>query len=311
MKVLHLISGGDTGGAKTHVHSLLAGLTPRMPVKMVCFTEGPFAQEARALGIDTQVLPGRNFFRNLNTLTHMVQAEGFDIIHSHGALGNMMTAFLAKRTGLPTVSTVHSDYRLDYLGRPLSRITYGTINTIALRKLDYRIGVSDAMVDLLIDRRFDPERFFAIYNGLDFTPRTPSMDRATFFRSVGLDADDTCVVAGIAARLNPVKDIATLIRGFARAHAEYPPLRLLIAGDGEEMESLKKLASDLGVAKEVCFAGWVSDTDSFYHALDIRNLPLRSHGGGAGWAAHHQQQGRRRLLPHRPRGQWIPVPTGG
>ena len=272
MKVLHLISGGDTGGAKTHVHSLLGGLTPRMPVKMVRFTEGPFAQEARAFGIDTQVLPGRNFFRNLNTLTHMVQAEGFDIIHSHGARGNMMAAFLAKRTGLPTVSTVHSDYRLDYLGRPLSRITYGTINTIALRKLDYRIGVSDAMVDLLIDRRFDPERFFAIYNGLDFTPRTPSMDRATFFRSVGLDADDTCVVAGIAARLNPVKDIATLIRGFARAHAEYPPLRLLIAGDGEEMESLKKLASDLGVAKEVCFAGWVSDTDSFYHALDINTL---------------------------------------
>ena len=49
MKVLHLISGGDTGGAKTHVHTLLAGLTPRIQVKMVCFTEGPFTQEARAL----------------------------------------------------------------------------------------------------------------------------------------------------------------------------------------------------------------------------------------------------------------------
>ena len=58
MKVLHLISGGDTGGAKTHVHSLLAGLTPRIQVKMVCFTEGPFVEEARALGIDTQVFPG-------------------------------------------------------------------------------------------------------------------------------------------------------------------------------------------------------------------------------------------------------------
>ena len=55
MKVLHLISGGDTGGAKTHVHTLLAGLTPRIQVKMVCFTEGPFTQEARALGIDTEV----------------------------------------------------------------------------------------------------------------------------------------------------------------------------------------------------------------------------------------------------------------
>lgn len=255
MKVLHLISGGDTGGAKTHVHSLLAGLTPRMPVKMVCFTEGPFAQEARALGIDTQVLPGRNFFRNLNTLTHMVQAEGFDIIHSHGARGNMMAAFLAKRTGLPTVSTVHSDYRLDYLGRPLSRITYGTINTIALRKLDYRIGVSDAMVDLLIDRRFDPERIFAIYNGLDFTPRTPSMDRATFFRSVGLDADDTCVVAGIAARLNPVKDIATLIRGFARAHAEYPLCGFSSRGTGRRWRASKSWLPIWGLPKKSASPG--------------------------------------------------------
>ncbi|MCI5499174.1 MAG: polysaccharide pyruvyl transferase CsaB [Clostridiales bacterium] len=272
MKVLHLISGGDTGGAKTHVHSLLAGLTPRIQVKMVCFTEGPFAQEARELGIDTQVFPGRNFFANLKKLSQMVREEGFDLIHSHGARGNMMAAFLSKRTGLPTVSTVHSDYRLDYLGRPLSRLTYGTINTIALRKLDYRIGVSDAMVDLLISRRFDPEKLFAIYNGLDFTPRTPALGREEYLRSVGLEADEGSVVAGIAARLNPVKDIATLIRGFALAHAEFPNLRLLIAGDGEEMDNLKALAQELGVAKEVCFAGWVSDTDSFYNALDINTL---------------------------------------
>ena len=272
MKVLHLISGGDTGGAKTHVHSLLAGLTPRIQVKMVCFTEGPFVEEARALGIDTQVFPGRNFFANLKKLTQMVRAEGFDIIHSHGSRGNMMATFLSRKTGLPTVSTVHSDYRLDYLGRPLSRLTYGTINTLALRKLDYRIGVSDAMVDLLIERKFDPERLFAIYNGLDFTPRTPAMDREEYLRSVGLDADESCVIAGIAARLDPVKDIATLIRGFAKAHQTAPRLRLLIAGDGQEMANLKQLAADLGVAKEVCFAGWVRDTDSFYNALDINTL---------------------------------------
>lgn len=272
MKVLHLISGGDTGGAKTHVHSLLAGLTPRIQVKMVCFTEGPFVEEARALGIDTQVFPGRNFFANLKQLTQMVRDEGFDLIHSHGSRGNMMAAFLAKKTGLPTVSTVHSDYRLDYLGRPLSRLTYGTINTLALRKLDYRIGVSDAMVDLLIERKFDPEKLFAIYNGLDFTPRTPAMRREEYLRSVGLEADADCVIAGIAARLDPVKDIATLIRGFAKAHQAAPKLRLLIAGDGQEMANLKQLAADLGVANEVYFAGWVHDTDSFYNALDINTL---------------------------------------
>ena len=272
MKVIHLISGGDSGGAKTHVHSLLQNLTRTIDVTMVCFMEGPFAQEARELGIRTVVLPGRNLLRTYRTLKRMIREEGYEIIHCHGARGNMMGALLRRATGLPVVTTVHSDYRLDYLGRPFSRLSYGTINTIALRLLDYRIGVSDAMTDLLISRGFDPDRLFTIYNGLDFTPRTPALGREEYFRSVGLEADGDSVVVGIAARLNPVKDIATLVRGFAIAHQTCPKLRLLIAGDGEQMDMLKKLSVELGVEQQVCFAGWVTDTDSFYHAIDINTL---------------------------------------
>ena len=272
MKVIHLISGGDSGGAKTHVHSLLQNLTRTIDVTMVCFMEGPFAQEARELGIRTVVLPGRNLLRTYRTLKRMIREEGYEIIHCHGARGNMMGALLRRATGLPVVTTVHSDYRLDYLGRPFSRLSYGTINTIALRLLDYRIGVSDAMTDLLISRGFDPDKLFTIYNGIDFTPRTPALGREEYFRSVGLEADGDSVVVGIAARLNPVKDIATLVRGFAIAHQTCPKLRLLIAGDGEQMDMLKKLSAELGVERQVCFAGWITDTDSFYHAIDINTL---------------------------------------
>ncbi|MBP1737107.1 MAG: polysaccharide pyruvyl transferase CsaB [Oscillospiraceae bacterium] len=272
MKVIHLISGGDTGGAKTHVHSLLENLGKLIDVTLVCFVEGPFSSEAREKGIHTIVLEHHNPFTALWRLKKLVKEGDFDLIHCHGARGNLMGILLRRYTRLPVVSTVHSDYRLDYLGRPFSRLTYGTINTIALRKLDYRIGVSDAMVDLLINRGFAPDRLFAIYNGLDFTPRPVAQDRHAFFRSVGLNADDSCVVAGIAARLNPVKDIATLIRGFAIAFRTCPHLRLLIAGDGEQKAELHSLARELGVSGAVCFAGWVSDVDSFYHAIDINTL---------------------------------------
>ena len=272
MKVIHLISGGDSGGAKTHVHSLLQNLSRTIDVTMVCFMEGPFAQEARELGIRTVVLPGRDLLRVYRTLRRLVVEEGYQIIHCHGARGNLMGALLRRSTGLPVVTTVHSDYRLDYLGRPFSRLTYGTINTLVVRRLDYRIGVSDAMTDLLISRGFDPDKLFTIYNGIDFPPRTPAMDRQAYWKSVGLEADAGSVVVGIAARLNPVKDIATLVRGFARAHAQCPALRLLIAGDGEQMDMLKNLARELGVERQVCFAGWVSDTDSFYNAIDINTL---------------------------------------
>lgn len=272
MKVLHLISGGDTGGAKTHVHSLLKGLGEHIDVSMVCFTDGPFAQEARELGINTQIVGGHNIFRALKILENKIRQEGYQLLHCHGARGNLMGWLLKRATGLPVVSTVHSDYKLDYMGRPFSRLTYGSINAIALRQMDYHIGVSDATVDMLIDRGFHPDRIYPIYNGLDFSDHPASLSREAFFQSCGLETDEDSVVVGIAARLNPVKDIPTLIRGFAKAYAQCPKLRLVIAGDGQQRDELIALTDELGVNGQVCFAGWLSDVDSFYHAIDINTL---------------------------------------
>ena len=273
MKVIHLISGGDSGGAKTHVLSLLQHLNQTITAQLVCFRDGPFAEEARQMGIPTMICGGNNVFRTRRKLAAYIREGGYEIIHCHGSRANMIGAMLRKVTGLPVVTTVHSDYRLDYMGRPLSHLTFGTINALALRRLDYRIGVSDAMVDLLISRGFPADRFYTIYNGIDFTPPPTQGDRLEYLRSLGADVDENSVVVGIAARMNPVKDMATLVRGFAAGHAKCPRLRLLIAGDGPEKDKLTALAAELGVERQVCFAGWISGgMDRFYSALDINAL---------------------------------------
>ena len=273
MKVIHLISGGDSGGAKTHVLSLLQNLNKTITAQLVCFRDGPFAEEARAMGIPTMICGGNNIPHLRRELADYIREGGYQLIHCHGSRANMIGALLRGPTGLPVVSTVHSDYKLDYMGRPFARLTFGAINAWALRHLDYRIGVSDAMVDLLIDRGFPPDRFYAIYNGIDFTPAPSQGDRLAYLRGLGADVDEASVVVGIAARLNPVKDMSTLIRGFAEGHKSCPRLRLVIAGDGEERQKLGDLAKELGVEKEVTFAGWISGgMDRFYSALDINAL---------------------------------------
>ena len=273
MKVIHLISGGDSGGAKTHVLSLLQNLNKAVTVQLVCFRDGPFAEEARGLGIPTEIMEGNNIPRLRRRLAAYIRDGGFELIHCHGSRANMVGALLRSATGLPVVSTIHSDYRLDYMGRPLSRLTFGNINAWSLRQLDYRIGVSDAMVDLLISRGFPADRFYTIYNGIDFTPPPPQGDRLAYLRGLGVDANEDSVVVGIAARLNPVKDMSTLVRGFAAAYQSCPRLRLVIAGDGPEREKLEALAQELGVADQVTFAGWISGgMDAFYNALDINAL---------------------------------------
>lgn len=273
MKVIHLISGGDSGGAKTHVLSLLQHLNRTITAQLVCFRDGPFADEARAMGIPTEIMAGNNIPHLCKQLTAYIKKGEFQLIHCHGSRANMVGALLRSSTGLPVVSTVHSDYKLDYMGRPISKWTFGTINMLALRNLDYRIGVSDAMVDQLISRGFAPDRHYAIYNGIDFTPAPPQGDRLAYLRSLGAQVDADSVVIGIAARLNPVKDMSTLIRGFAAAHSDCPRLRLVIAGDGEERELLQNLAKELNVAEYVTFAGWISGgMDRFYSAMDINAL---------------------------------------
>ena len=273
MKVIHLISGGDSGGAKTHVLSLLQNLGKEISVHLVCFRDGPFADEARALGIETTIMGGNNVLRVCRQLTRFIKDGGYELIHCHGSRANMIGALLRGKVHLPVVSTVHSDYKLDYMGRRMAAMTFGKINAWALRRLDYRIGVSDAMVDLLIRRNFPPDKFYAIYNGIDFTPANVEEDRLTYLRALGANVDENSVVVGIAARLNPVKDMSTLIRGFAIAAKECDRLRLVIAGDGEERELLGNLAKELDVEDKVCFAGWISGgMDRFYHALDVNAL---------------------------------------
>lgn len=271
MKVIHLISGGDTGGAKTHVHSLLRNLSRGMDITLVCFRDGPFAREAAELGIETRVCAG-GFFSALRQVRRMIAQEGFELIHTHGSRANLAGAILRGSCGRPVVSTVHSDYRLDYLGRPLAAATYGVLNVLALRRIKYHVGVSDAMRRLLISRGFPRETTFAIYNGLDFTREPKRLDRAGFCRKVGAKVGPGDIVVGAAARLDPVKDLATLVRGFALARREHPELRLIIAGEGPERENLTKLAAELGAGEAVTLAGWLDDMEEFYSALDINTL---------------------------------------
>ncbi len=272
MKVLTLISGGDKGGAKTHVLSLLREISKNVEVLMICFMESEFTEDAKAMGINTLVLNGGNIMKVIAEIRNIVKEGNFDIIHSHGSRGNFMAWLLKKHVKIPLLTTVHSDYKLDYMGRPLAGLIYGTLNRLALRRMDYFIGVSDSMTELLISRGIQPDSIYTIYNGIDFDIESKPLSREAFLDSYGIKAEADWVFAGIAARIEPVKDIATLIKGFSIASSKAPKLRLLIAGKGPEEDLLKELASQLGVSDKIYFLGWVTDTDSFYASLDINTI---------------------------------------
>lgn len=272
MKIMHLISGGDVGGAKTHVHSLLRELGKGHKVKLVCFMDGPFAQEARELGIPVRILKHKNVFSLRKEIIQCVRNGGYELLHCHGSKANVYSALIRKKLNIPVISTVHSDPRLDYLGRPLANWTYGLLNRVALRHRDGWTAVSDSMKALLTSRGYPGDSIWPIYNGVEFPKKLPHRPRQEFLNSLGLDWNEECVIFGIAARIASVKDLPTLVRAFAITAKAAPHARLLIAGEGEQREQVEALAKELCPAETVHFTGWLSDMNSFYHCLDVNML---------------------------------------
>ena len=267
------MGGGDVGGAKTHIMNMVTGLAKRNEVMLLSFRAGPFADEARERGIDVRVIERHNPFRAARAMRDLVDEFKPDIIHCHGGRANLMGAMVRRSRRVPVVTTVHSDYKLDYLGNPFKQHTFGTANAVALRFLDFYQPVADRMARTLIERGFDPERIVKIYNGMDFSRPTGDFDRAAYLRDTfGAEIEEGDVLCGIAARLTAVKDIATTVRAFAEALKEAPRLRLFIAGEGEDEDMLRRLCSQLGVADRVTFCGWVSPVEPFFRAMDINLL---------------------------------------
>ncbi len=272
MRVVHIIGGGDVGGAKTHMLYLLKELSHHMEVKLISLRPGVFADDARALGIDVTVIKSANIFSDIRKVTRIVKEGRYDIVHSHGAKANIFSLAASRRAGLPTVTTVHSDYRLDYMHSLPKRMTIGLVNSIALRFIKNHIAVSNNFKEMLISRNFSPLDIYVLYNGMDFSQPEVQYSRHKLLDKYKLKIDDDNVIVGIAARLYPVKSIETIVRAAAIVKAGNPNIKFLIGGDGEDRKMLESLTAELGLLDTVFFLGWQDDPNEIMSSIDISVL---------------------------------------
>ncbi|MEE4667819.1 glycosyltransferase [Pseudomonas alliivorans] len=133
------------------------------------------------------------------------------------------------------------------------------------------LGVSDSVRD---DMRkslpaWPAERIETLYNRIDVEQLQGSQFSAEDAR-VELGLSPSAWIVGNVGRLHPDKDQATLLRGFALALPSLPEnSQLVILGKGRLEESLKELASELGIGANVLFLGQVADARRYFKAFDV------------------------------------------
>ncbi len=278
MKILHFISGGDTGGAKTHVLSLLKSLRQKnIDARLLCIMEGIFTKEARELGIPITVIPQEKRWdiSVIGKIKRFIAESGCDMVHCHGARANYIALFIMKSLKVPMATTLHSDYKLDFAGNARKNMIYTPINAFALRRFKHIFTVTEAFRQMLIDRGFKAERLNVIYNGCDFSKDVSRPTRSEFLRHFSLK-DDNTVYVGIAARFYEVKGVNVFLQGAKVFFDEEPNagVEFLVLGTGELEAEYKKYVADNGLDK-VHFLGHISDEmlmHGFYNAIDVNCL---------------------------------------
>lgn len=277
LRVMHLISGGDTGGARTHVLQLINGLGDRIEVHLVTLMESDFTEDAQALNLPLKVLRQRSRLDLSVTreLKRMIREQRIQLVHVHGARANFIISFVKKAfPELPVVTTIHSDYLLDdYRGGKLLTRLFRKMNERALKKIDYYIGVSDEFRKMMIDRGFsDSQHAFAVYNGIDFSREIVIVtDREAFRKNCGVEDPET-VLVGIMGRLDPVKDHFTFLKAAKWVLEQDGTYRFCIAGDGRLRETLERFTEELGISEQVTFLGRVDRPFDFFNAIDLNVL---------------------------------------
>ncbi len=272
MKIVHLIGGGDVGGAKTHILYLLGELSKHVEVKLICLRPGANADEARALGIDVTVIKSKNIFNDIRAVRKLICEGKYNIMHSHGAKANFFALAARHKSGIPTVTTVHSDYRLDYMHSLARRMTIGLTNSIALHFMNNYIAVSENFKKMLLSRGFKFQDIYVLYNGIDFSVPTVEYSRESLINKYNLNINEDDVIVGIAARLYPVKSIDTIIKAAKIIKEKTTKVKFIIAGDGEDRKQLEALSTSLGLTDTVFFPGWLDDPNELMSSIDISVL---------------------------------------
>ncbi len=278
IRVLHLISGGDTGGAKTHVINLINGLNDEVFTLLVTLMESDFTEDAKKSKLPLTMLHQKSRFdlSVVDEISRLIEENKINVIHIHGARANFIATFVKKKhPDMPIVTTIHSDYLLDdYRGGKLVSFIFRKINAWALRKMDYYIGVSDRFKDMMITRRFGTDnRVFSVYNGLDFNKKIIiEREKEAFLSDYNVDTNESITYVGIMGRLDPVKNHKLFIEIAKEVVDKNKNFRFLIAGDGKLEEELKELSRNYKIDEYIHFLGFIDKPYEFYNAIDINVL---------------------------------------
>lgn len=275
MNILHVTAPAAFGGLERVVEGLARGsalLGHRVQVAMVLSPNAPvpaWRETLEAAGVRTVPLhlPVRAYLAERRAVGKLAREFGTDVMHTHGYRSDVLHLGVARRLGVPILSTAHG-----FASRTPGYSRNERLQVWAWRRFDAVVAVSEPLRAQLNAFRVPADRLHLIRNGI--TGGSVPFARSDARRRLALPAVGG--VIGWVGRLSDEKHPLLAIESFAMLND--PTATLCVIGDGPLREACSARARALGVAARVVFAGPQADAAPLISAFDVLLLSSRTEG---------------------------------
>lgn len=282
MNILHVITTINRGGAENHLVELVRGQCASGLRVGVVYLKGDAYWTAALQEAGAEVTGlGLHRYGELGPLwrlRRLLADFAPDIVHTHMPPAELYArlALLLTDGRTPLVISKHND-------EPFYRgVGQHWLGCWVARRAARLIAISDAVNRYACaNLGLAAAKVTTVHYGIDPAPyRAVAAEAATALRALWNVPRDAWII-GTVARLVPQKALSVMLEGYSRYHANATrPSRLVLVGRGPLEDELKALATRLGIADQVVWAGFREDIPVVMQAFDCFALTSEYEGFG-------------------------------
>lgn len=284
MRILHISTGLNLGGAETMLWRLLQARDPGDEHGVISLLEvGPTGRRIEALGIAVRALRMQRWPNPLKLvgLARMISEFEPDVVQTwmyHADLFGGLAARLAG--GAPVAWGLHNSTLDPATTHRSTRLVVAASARLSWLVPDAIVSVSRAAADLHASKGYARRKFVLIPNGFDLSQFRPDDDDRREVRR-GLGLSDEHVLIGMVARVDPQKDHQNFIRAAAALARRRPEARFLLCGgpgfagaEGATPDNaeLARPIREAGLSDRFFLLGQRDDVPRVMRALDVGAL---------------------------------------
>jgi glycosyltransferase involved in cell wall biosynthesis len=279
-KVFFLLDSLNVGGTETQAVELATRLDPvRYDVTLGCLrARGPLLEKLTGSAVDLREFYPKGGFDSPGGIYQMLRLalflrrSGFQIVHTHDLYANLLGIPSAVLARVPVIISSQRD--LSHLGlyRTRRRVWLRRLQNLSAAVLTNANAVRDG---LAAEKHIAAGKIRVIYNGVDLE-RFGAKTRDRSWLATNAEQEKWIVLVGNMH--DDVKGHACLIAAASGVTREFPAVRFVLAGDGEQRQNFEQQVTQLGLQDNFLFLGRCDDVPRLLAGCDIAVLPSKAEG---------------------------------